>query len=74
MLKLKKFQMKIWKKGIIKLKILKRIWNFDEQDIKHIVWLFKQLIISFFKGDINGVEECWIFIKIHCCYDNTKIN
>ena len=56
------------------MKILKRIWNFDEQDIRHIGWLVKQLIISFFKGDTNGVEECWLFIKLHCCHDNTRTN
>ena len=54
--------------------ILKRIWNFDKQDMKHVGWLFKQLIVSFFKGDLDGVEESWMFIKLHCYYDSKKID
>ena len=43
-------------------------------DIKHILWLSKLGLISFINGDINGVRESWLLIKMHWNYSSTKIN
>jgi len=60
------------------MKVLKRIWNFDKQDMKHMKWLFKQLFkhffIGVFIGNMDEFVDTWFWIKIHCCYDSKKIN
>jgi hypothetical protein len=42
-------------------------------DIKHISWLIKQMIVLFLKGDIDGAVEAWFWIKIHWNYESKKI-
>lgn len=41
--------------------------------LRHIGWLFKQMIKHFFKGDIDGVIDAYYWIKIHLKYDNKRI-
>lgn len=55
------------------MKTLKRIWNFDEQDMKHVGWLFKLMIKNFINGHFDAMKENWFWIKIHCTYDSERI-
>lgn len=48
----------------------KKFWS----DCKFMFWLFKVMIICFFKGDLDGSQEAWCFIKIHWNYKSTRIN
>ncbi len=54
--------------------MLKRIWNFDEKDIKHMGFLIKNLFKQFFigiaTGNMNDFIDTWFWIKIHCCYNS----
>jgi hypothetical protein len=43
-------------------------------DCKFILWLVKQMIVCYIKGDKDGVLECKCFIKIHWNYKSTKIS
>lgn len=52
--------------------MIKRIWNFDKRDVKHVTWLFKNMIKAFFKGDYIDMVDAYYFIKIHCSYDSKK--
>lgn len=44
------------------------------KNIKHILWLIKQMIILFFKGDLNGSAEAFYFLKMHWNYDSKRIH
>jgi plasmid replication initiation protein len=59
------------------MKTLKRIWNFDKDDMYHMKWLFKNLFKQFFIGIFEGnmhefTETLW-WIKIHCIHDSKRI-
>jgi hypothetical protein len=43
------------------------------QDIKHISWLFKQMMSHWFKGDLKGAIDAWYWIKFHWNYESKKI-
>jgi len=61
----------------IEMEILKRIWSFDKQDMKHMKWLFKNLFKQFFigiaTGNMHEFIETWCWIRIHCTYNSKKI-
>jgi hypothetical protein len=42
-------------------------------DCKHMLWLFKQMVMNFLKGDIDESIEAWYFVKIHWNYKSVKI-
>lgn len=56
------------------MKTLKRIWNFEEHDIQHISWLFKNMIKQFFLMNFHDAKESYYWIKIHLSYDSKKLN
>jgi len=42
-------------------------------DLRHIMWLFKQSFINLCEGDINGSIEALYWIKIHMTYPHRRI-
>lgn len=44
------------------------------KDCKHMLWLFKVMIICALKGDLDGSVEAWYWMKIHWNYTSKKIN
>jgi len=47
----------------------KKVW----QDCKHILWLLKQTVTSFIKGDLYEAREAMFWMKIHWNYKSRKI-
>jgi hypothetical protein len=43
-------------------------------DIKHMSWLFKTMIISFVKGDFHEAKESYYLMKIHWNYKSKRID
>lgn len=37
-------------------------------DLKHLLWLIKQMLVLGFKGDWAGSYESWLLLKIHWNY------
>lgn len=54
--------------------MIKRIIGFDEQDWKHILFLLKNGIKQFFKGDFHESKEAFIWLKTHLSYDSKRID
>jgi hypothetical protein len=48
-------------------------WNGFLADAKHMLWLFKQMVVNFLKGDIDGAVEAYYFVKIHWNYKSKRI-
>lgn len=46
----------------------------DMNDIKHILWLFKQIVVCTLKGDIEGSIEASTLVRLHWNYKSNKIN
>ena len=44
------------------------------QDCKHILWLTKQMIVLFIKGDFEGSKDAICWMKIHWNYKSKKLN
>lgn len=42
-------------------------------DIKHVLWLWKQMIVLFLKGDFEGSKEAWFWYKFHISHDRRRI-
>lgn len=42
-------------------------------DISHIAWLFKQIIVLYFTGDTPGSVDAWQWIKFHWNYSSKRI-
>lgn len=43
------------------------------KDCKHMLWLFKQMILLGFKGNWEGSREARYFMKTHWLYSNKRI-
>lgn len=35
------------------------------EDIKHVMWLIKQMIVLTLKGDFDGAAEAFFFLRLH---------
>ncbi len=42
--------------------------------LRLMLWLWKQMIVLWCKGDLEGSYETWILIKIHWNYEGKRIN
>lgn len=49
------------------------ILNINKQDWKHISWLFRNMVKQFCIGNVEGVKESWMWIRIHCLYKSRKM-
>lgn len=56
------------------MKTLKRIWNFDKDDMKVVVELFKSIVKAFIKGNYNAFSENCAWMKFFLTCDSEKIN
>jgi hypothetical protein len=54
--------------------MIRRVMKFDKQDWKHVWWLFRLMVKSFFLFRFNDAEEAWIFLKLHFTHDHTRMN
>lgn len=43
------------------------------QSFKHMLWLWKQMIVLWCIGDFEGSYEAWLLIKLHWNYDGKKV-
>jgi len=43
------------------------------QDCKHMLWLFKQMIMSGLKGDWGDSLDAWCWIKIHWNHESRRL-
>ena len=41
--------------------------------MKHLLWLVKQMVFLFFKGDFDGSKEAYCLMKLHLSYKSKKI-
>lgn len=44
------------------------------RNLKHMLWLWKQMIVLWCKGDFEGSYEAWLFTKIHWNYEGKRLN
>lgn len=44
------------------------------KSLKHMLWLWRQMIVLWYTGDFDGSYEAWLLIKIHWNYDGRKFN
>jgi hypothetical protein len=44
-----------------------------EIEMKHLLWLVKQMIVLFLKGDFSGSAEAFYLLKLHWLYDSKKV-
>lgn len=49
----------------------KKFWK---DDVSFMLWLLKQMIVLFLKGDTRGSEEAWYFIRLHWNYKSEKVH
>jgi hypothetical protein len=42
-------------------------------DVRHVLWLFKRIVVNALNGDLNGSTEAWVLIKLHWNYTSKKI-
>jgi hypothetical protein len=42
--------------------------------MKHILWLIKQMIVLFIKGDFEGSKEAYWLIKFHLKYKSKRVD
>jgi hypothetical protein len=54
-------------------KMVKRIIKFDNQDWKHVNFLFVNMIKQFVKGDFNESKEAFYFLRLHFTHDSQKV-
>ena len=43
------------------------------QDCKHMLWLFRQMVVLGLQGDWEGSYEAWFWIRFHWKYESKKI-
>jgi hypothetical protein len=53
--------------------VIKRIFNFDKKDWKHVGFLFFNMIKQFFKGDLHESKEACYWLKFHLTYDSKRV-
>lgn len=47
--------------------------NFDKKDWKHVSWLFKNMVKSFWLCNFEDSYESWLFLKLHFTHDHMRL-
>lgn len=55
------------------INISRRIMGFKSHDWKHLWFLFKNMHIQLFKGDLLEAYDAWMWIRVHLSYDSTYV-
>lgn len=45
----------------------------EGEEMKHFLWLIKQMVKHFYNGDVGALCEAWMLLKIHCKYAGKQI-
>lgn len=56
------------------IKFIKRIWKYDNQDWKHIVWSLKETVKDLLKGNASGAREAFFLFKLHLLHDSERVS
>lgn len=51
-----------------------QIFNFDRNDRKHVLWLFRNMIKQFLLGNLSESKEALLWIKIHFVYKSNRVD